>query len=135
MLSVLQGDQFRFEQEVWFDQHQYGSDDPIPSGDILIQRESDSFYWDGATWVVSETRVATTISGDGKYHVYTFTFGSTVGETYRIQMRVNDDPATEILFNARIVSAASGGGGSGSITETVDVIGLTTGIPFTVEAV
>ena len=132
MLNVLPGDEFVFELEVWFDQHQYGSDSAVPSGDILIQRESDDNYWNGSTWVVSETRVATTIVDD-VLSTYNFTFGSTVGETYRIQMRVNDDPATEILFNARVVAAATGGGGPGALVDTVDVIGLTTGIPFTVK--
>lgn len=100
----------RFQQEVWFDGHQYGSTTGIPTGQIKIRRGSDNQFWNGTAFVPVEQWVATTIDSGGLFHYYDFTFPATLDEFYTVRQRVNNDPATEQVGTA--IVRGSGGGGS-----------------------
>lgn len=129
MITAAPDETLRLEQEVWFDGYQYGSTTGIPDGQIVIQRSSDSLYWNGIGWQINPVQVATTVDAGGLFHYYDFTVGSTANESYIVRMRVNNDVETEAVFNLLIVEAGT------NIAPVVDAIGLTTGIPFTVQEI
>lgn len=133
MIAVKASEAYRFEQEVWFDGHQFGSDTGIPSGQIKIKRDSDGLFWDGATFDVTEAYLATTVDAGGLFHYYEFTFpaGNDVG--YTINIRVNNDTDTERVGDF-VTRDMTGGGGGGSGTRVFDGVDFATGFPSTVSS-
>lgn len=85
-----------FDQEVGFVP---GNDGPYirtpDGGEIRIRRRETGEYWDGSSWVSSETWVSTTISGDVHEYGFNPSDADVVGEDLVVTMRINSDPATE----------------------------------------
>lgn len=111
-MIVYPSETVRYEQEVYFEDHLYGSDIAIPSGQIKIKRSSDGYFWNGTSFVVTEAYVPTTVDASGTYHYYSFTFPATSDISYVFKMRVNNDLNTECLFNVTVREQSTGGGGS-----------------------
>lgn len=114
MVVVKEGEAFRFEHEHFFDYHQYGSDTGIPNGRIEIRKGSDGQYWNGSTFVASQTWNTTTVDGGGLFDYYDFTIPSgTEDDTFNVRMQHNSDPSTEALFLLQVRDLSGAASGSG----------------------
>lgn len=126
-MSVQAGEQYRFEQEVWFDGHRYA----FPrGGEILITRGSDGFTWNGTDFASGETWQATTVDGSNVFHYYDWTVpvSAANGDVFTTRIRIEDDSDTESVGNM-IVRPASGGGSGTRVFDGTDFV---TGFPSTV---
>lgn len=134
-MSVQSGESYRFEQEVYFDSFLFGSVNGYPfGGEAQIVRGVDGFYWDGSTFVVTETWVDTTVDASGLFHYYDWTVpvGSPNGSTFILRIRVKNDPVTETVGNMTVRPASSGGGGGSNAIKVFDGVDFATGFPSTV---
>lgn len=134
-MSVQANESFRFEQEVYFDGHLFGSTNneyPNP-GQCQIVRGSDGFYWNGTEFVATPIWNTTTVDASGLFHYYDFTIpaGAVNGDTFVLKIRLFEDPHTESLGNM-IVRVAGTGGGGGDVIATFDAVDFVTGFPSTV---
>lgn len=120
--TVRPGEEYTFRQEVYFEEHLYGSDTGIPSGQIIIQR-GDGLYWNGTAFVAGEQIVPTTINSPATTHEYTFIFPQDLDTIYNFTMRVNNDIETDSCFTA-IVRLG--------LQSTFDGVDFATGFPSTV---
>lgn len=108
-MSVQAGEEYRFEQEVWFDGHQYG----FPkAGQVLITRGSDGFTWNGSAFVSGTNWQATTIDGSNLFHYYDWTVpvAASDGDTFILKIRLQGDPDTESGGTMVVREEGSGGG-------------------------
>ncbi len=113
-MSIQAGETYRFEQEVRFDGHLYGTDLAYShGGQVEIRQGSDGFYWNGSTFVSGQTWNSTTVGAGGLFHYYDWTVpGSVVnGDTYGLRIRITNDPDSESAGNLIVRPAIEGGGG------------------------
>ena len=110
-LAVRPSESWRFEQEVYFDDHLYGSTgaDFVHGGEAELRRGSDGFYWDGATFIAPQTWNVTTDDASGLFHYYDFTIpaGASEGDTFILRIRITGDPLSEATVNMITRLAAS----------------------------
>lgn len=133
-MGVQAGEQYRLEQEVYFDGHLYGTNLGYPDGgEIMIVRGSDGFYYDGANFIATETWLPTTVDTSGLFHYYDFTIPAIAvnGDTFYFRIRITDDEETEIVGNM-IVRPPTTGGGGGDAVRVFDAVDFVTGFPSTV---
>ena len=135
-MAVQIGEQYRFEQQVTFDGHVFGSDLSYPNGgEVQITRGSDNYFWNGSIFQATEQWLTTTVSSSGLSHYYDFTVPLTAvsGDTYNFKIRVFEDPDTEFVGNMLVRPEATGsGGGGGDATKVFDAVDFVTGFPSTV---
>lgn len=90
--TIRGGSTILLRQRVFFDDFQATP----KSGQVRIQRDSDSKYWNGSTYVTSETWVATTVNASQKEHSYSFVAPNPTSLDYlTVTMRINNDVLTE----------------------------------------
>lgn len=135
-MSVQAGEQYRFEQEVYFDGHLYGSTlGSYPfGGEVEITRGSDGFYWNGVTFTSTPAWNSTVVDASGLFHYYDFTIPITAinGDTFNLRIRIKDDPETETVGTMIVRPATTGGGGGGDGIRVFDAVDFATGFPSTI---
>lgn len=139
-MSVQSGESYRFEQEVYFDCHLYGSvGGYVFGGEIEIRRGTDGMYWDGVEFVETPIWLSTTEDTSGLFHYYDFIIPvSLSGSVYNMRMRVKDDQNTESVGALQVRPAASGGGGGSGGSEYIavfDAVDFVTGFGSTIQRV
>lgn len=139
-MLVSAGEQFRFEQEIWFNGYRFGtSSNSFPfGGQIEIRRGIDGFYFDGATFTDIPTVLSTTVDIAEKIHYYDFTIPliSASGDTFNIKIRLTNDPDTESVGTLLVRPESTGGGGGGSSYIAVfDAVDFATGFSSTIQEV
>lgn len=131
-MIVQIGETFRFEQEVYFDGHLYGSTAQYPlGGEIEIRRGGDGFYWNGSDFIETPTLVSTVVDTSGLFHYYDFQIPviSVSGDTYNIRIRVTGDRDTESVGTLMVRPAnTGGGGGTGSGVAAFNAVDFVTGV-------
>ena len=140
-MIVSAGEQFRFEQEIWFNGYKFGtSSNSFPfGGQIEIRRGVDGFYFDGASFVETPTILSTTVDTTELIHYYDFTIPivAASGDTFNIRIRLTDDPDTESVGTLLVRPASSGGsgGGGGTYVAVFDAVDFATGFGSTIQQV
>lgn len=112
-MSVQAGETYRFEQEIEFRGHRYGStDNNFPrGGECQITRGSDGFQWDGLNFVSGEHWNPTTVDAAGLFHYYDWTVPGSAsnGSVYHLRIRIKDDPVTETSGHLEVRPPSGGG--------------------------
>jgi hypothetical protein len=91
-------------------------DNSVASAELMIQRSSDSRYWNGSSWQPSQTWVLATVGGSAP----SFTF------SYDSSAIIGDDQYT---VAARATDGAGNTGTSSSITYTIQTTAPVTAVP------
>lgn len=112
-MSALAGEVYRFQQEIVFDGHIYGSTaNAFPrGGECQIVRGTDGFYWNGTGFAAPAVWNATTIEASGQSHYYQWTIPGTAsnGDVFSLRIRIKDDPETETTGHIEVRPTSGGG--------------------------